>query len=264
MSTIETPAEPTEPTWSVSTALLFVLLWMLLTVVVQFGFLATVAAIRSATQGIGFEDAANQIAQSQSLAVLIAFAGCVALTWLATFALLRQFLRRFPRDRVLAALGMNPPPRDLFYLAGFPVGFGLIVASGLLGWLLNPEQQPSPFDEVLKTPGGAATVTLLAVIVAPICEEVFFRGFVLPPMLKRFSLGSAMAFNGAVFAGVHIITYGDAMRFTWIPPLFLFGFVLSGLRVATNSVGPGIVAHVVFNASSILLFLLSEPTPPGT
>src|SRR5687768_13426842 len=100
MSTVETPAEPAEPTWSVSTALLFVLLWMLLTVAVQFGFLMTVAAIRAARTGVGFEDAANQIAQSQSLAVLIAFAGCVALTWIATFALLRRFLRRFPRERV--------------------------------------------------------------------------------------------------------------------------------------------------------------------
>jgi len=70
-----------------------------------------------------------------------------------------------------------------------------------------------------------------------------------------------MAFNGAVFAAVHLMTYGQ--EFGYLPPLFLFGFVLSGLRAWTGSVGPGIVAHFVFNATSLFLFLIAGPQLPS-
>lgn len=262
-SSAETPI-PEEPAWSLATALLFVGLWMFLSLTIQIGFVVVAMVAMIVFQGRSQEDAQRVLQAGDNLAIAVAMIGCVALSWMATFALLRRLFRRFQPDQVKRALGLNPPDRRWTYLLGIPVGLALVVATGLITTLLGSSEDETPFGQLLRTPIGAASVVFLALVIAPIAEEIFFRGFVLPPMLRRFSLGTALAFNGAVFAGVHILSYGASMRFTYLPPLFLFGFVLSGMRVGTKSVGPCIVAHVVFNATSILAYLLVESTPPSS
>lgn len=258
MSTLETPDQASPvPTWSLATALLFVGLWVVLLILIQLAFLGLTAAAR----GVAFDDMVTSIQNdtgSPSQAILSA--GTVTLSWIATFGLLAGMLRRYPRPLIRKALGLDPPARRWTYALGIPVGLGLLVAGMVLMHLLNVAEDETPLAELLKTPWGAAAVGFMALAIAPVAEEVFFRGFVFPPMARRFSLGTAMAFNGAVFAAVHLMTYGQ--EFGYLPPLFLFGFVLSGLRAWTGSVGPGIVAHFVFNATSLFLFLIAGPQLP--
>lgn len=259
MSTLETPEQTSpEPIWSLATALLFVALWVVLLILIQLVFLKFAAVVR----GLRFEDMVTSIQNdvgSASQAVLSA--GTVTLSWMATFMLLARLLRRYPGPLIRKALGLEPPARRWTYALGIPVGLGLLGAGMVLMHLLNVSEDETPLGELLKTPLGAAAVGFMALAIAPVAEEVFFRGFVFPPMARRFSLGTAMAFNGAVFAAVHLMTYGQ--EFGYLPPLFLFGFVLSGLRAWTGSVGPGIVAHFVFNATSLFLFLIAEPPLPS-
>jgi len=84
-------------------------------------------------------------------------------------------------------------------------------------------------------------------IIAPVVEELFFRGLVLPAIGMNWVgvIGSAI-----IFAAVHLV-YG----FSPLTALstFIVGVVLGVLAVRTQRLGAGIVAHIVYNASLIAL-----------
>lgn len=258
MSTLDSPhpEAPGEPVWSVGTALLFVVLWLALQMLTLVLFAVAAIVVTMATEGVSQEDAVARLqAAPVSIAQLVASVGMTALSWIGTFALMQRLLRRWPRPAVLKALGVVAPKPTWVWALTPVVALGLLLVGNLITKLLNVNEETA-IARLLETPMGAVSIAILAVGIAPIAEELFFRGFVLAPMAKRFALGNAMAFNGLVFALVHILTY--AGEFGYLPPLFLFGFVLSGIRIWTGSILPGIVIHLLFNATSLLAFLLTK------
>lgn len=83
-----------------------------------------------------------------------------------------------------------------------------------------------------------------------ICEEVFFRGFLLHWLRKRVSVHLAVWVAAAVFSLVHMQFFGFFAR-------LLLGGLLGYLAVASRSLLAAMVAHFAFNAFSILLVYLS-------
>jgi membrane protease YdiL (CAAX protease family) len=51
-------------------------------------------------------------------------------------------------------------------------------------------------------------VGLIVVVAAPICEEIFFRGFLYPPMRRRLGVWGAALLNGFLFSAVHFSVFG--------------------------------------------------------
>ena len=135
MSTLETPEELSpEPKWSIATALLFVLIWIVLLFVIQITLMQLVALAR----GVAFSDliATFQDGGLPSTQAAVSAVG-VALSWIATFGLLARLFRRHPRPVLLRALGIEPPRNGWAYLVGIPVGLGLLGAGTVLMHLLN-------------------------------------------------------------------------------------------------------------------------------
>jgi len=101
-------------------------------------------------------------------------------------------------------------------------------------------------------------VWLAATIVAPLVEEFFFRR-VLQGWLETWLTSRGVA---AAAGGLAVI--GSALAFAlahlgqglaWVP-LVVLGVVLGGLARQTGSIVPGILAHALFNAVSVVLVLL--------
>ena len=93
--------------------------------------------------------------------------------------------------------------------------------------------------------------TLLAsVVVAPFCEEVFFRGFVFMGLLRGMPLGWAIVLSALIFA----IAHADPGSFA---VLFVIGLALAFLRWRTRSLWPGILLHLLNNAVGALLIILA-------
>jgi membrane protease YdiL (CAAX protease family) len=92
----------------------------------------------------------------------------------------------------------------------------------------------------------------VAVVVAPVTEEVLFRGF-LHGLLKR-PAGTlpALVFNAALFAVVH----GSQPA---IAPLFLLGLLFGIAYEFTGSLLVPIVMHVIFNAAMIAWMFAATP-----
>jgi len=95
------------------------------------------------------------------------------------------------------------------------------------------------------SPGGIALFFLIVVIGAPIAEELFFRGLVLRSIEKRFGTVWAVIGSSVAFGATHF----QPLQF---PALTVAGAVFALLVVRTDRLGAGIIAHMSFNAVTVV------------
>ncbi|HKJ67410.1 MAG TPA: type II CAAX endopeptidase family protein, partial [bacterium] len=85
------------------------------------------------------------------------------------------------------------------------------------------------------------------VLVAPIAEELLFRGFLQTTLEYRTqNVTRAVLFTALAFAVLHMNTW-------WLIQIYLFGIALSYLSWRTQSVIPGILTHMGINTMAILM-----------
>jgi len=125
----------------------------------------------------------------------------------------------------------------------------LLVAFVVLavGWseVLEPEKEQLLKD--LGTNEGPVLLVLsaaLTCVMAPICEEFLFRGFIFTALREWRGTLPAAVITGVLFGGVHVLS-APALD---LVPLAGLGFGLCLLYRYTGSLYPGIVAHALNNA----------------
>jgi uncharacterized protein len=144
-----------------------------------------------------------------------------------------QFGLRRPGDGWRRAIGLV-----LALLLSF------IVLSAIWGALVEPEKEK--LLESLGSNEGTALLLLsaaLTCVVAPICEEFLFRGYIFTALRNWRGTLPAALFTGLVFGSVH---YGSAPALDLVP-LGVLGFGLCLLYRYTGSLYPCIVAHSLNN-----------------
>lgn len=95
-------------------------------------------------------------------------------------------------------------------------------------------------------PTVLALMAVAAVLVAPVCEEVIFRGY-LYPAAKRFAgRWVATVASALVFAAAH----GSLAQ---LPQLFILGIVLVQAYELTKSIWAPIVIHLCNNAATVVI-----------
>lgn len=82
------------------------------------------------------------------------------------------------------------------------------------------------------------------VVVAPVVEETFFRGFVFAGLRPRYDWRWAAAMSAALFAAAH-------MSITFFIPSFILGYLFAYLYQRSNSIWPGMILHVLVNAFAL-------------
>ena len=105
-------------------------------------------------------------------------------------------------------------------------------------------------SEELGVDGSTAAlvaVSLLVCVLAPIAEELFFRGFCFTALRRTLGMLPAAALTGIIFGAIHL--GGTDIEF--IVPLMVFGFFLCLLYVWTDSLLPCIVLHALNNALAL-------------
>ncbi len=112
----------------------------------------------------------------------------------------------------------------------------------------DPEKLARELIGRADTPVELVALVVAVVVMAPLAEEVMFRGLLLPALSRRIGpLVGAVGISG-VFALVH----PDPVTF---PGLFLFGLILAWLTTVTGRLGAPIVAHAAFNLTSVVLLV---------
>ncbi|HTR72127.1 MAG TPA: type II CAAX endopeptidase family protein [Solirubrobacteraceae bacterium] len=138
-------------------------------------------------------------------------------------------------------------------------GVGWVSATGMLVFLLVAFLILSAIWSLLVNPGKeklleqlgtneAASLLLLSAaltcVVAPICEELLFRGYIFTALRGWRGTWPAAVMTGLLFGGVHA---GSAPALDLVP-LALLGFGLCLLYRYSGSLYPGIVAHSLNNS----------------
>ena len=139
----------------------------------------------------------------------------------------------------------------LFLLVVVPVSLVVLLAAAVyrkLGWPF--EVQPM-ISQLCQTDAVwfVAAISFFAVVVAPLVEEIFFRGILYATLRSRWGIAAAAAASSLVFAILHF-------HLAALLPLFALAVVLCLAYERTGSLPACIVAHSLFNSMSILLIWL--------
>ena len=145
--------------------------------------------------------------------------------------------------------------RDVALGVGVGLGTSILLIPALYQLLLvagaldqrDIDRLSDPAERLTDISRGP-TFLLLAVLVglgAPLVEEAFFRGFMQPAAVRRLGAVGGVGLTSVVFGAVHF----QALQF---PALALFGVVLGVLAHRTGRIGPSVVAHVAFNALTLV------------
>lgn len=92
---------------------------------------------------------------------------------------------------------------------------------------------------------GFALAVLVAVVIAPIAEELFFRGFVYTALRERIGIVGAIVLSALIFALYH------ANLWLIIPVVFL-GMALAWLFETQESLGPPLLFHGLYNLLAVV------------
>jgi membrane protease YdiL (CAAX protease family) len=135
------------------------------------------------------------------------------------------------------------------YLAVLPLL--LLFSAAYQVWLRLNGLDASPQDLVLffvdlEEGWFLYYMVTLAVVVAPISEELLFRGVLLPLMVRRLGLGTGIALNAGLFALMHFHAAA-------LVPLFVFAVALCLAGIYSQSVRVPIVMHMCFNGLSLVV-----------
>ena len=154
-------------------------------------------------------------------------------------------------------LARRPPARvlGLALLVG-AVGFFAAGAVMALGSLLLPRRWVELFDVArifARPPLERLLLQAAAATLAPLCEEVAFRGWLLSALRSRFPTGAALGLSGLLFGLMHL----DPVRFPALVPL---GVVFAWLTWRSGSIWPAVIAHMTNNGLGLTLAAAGSAT----
>ncbi len=136
---------------------------------------------------------------------------------------------------------------------GVGIGFGIFVLSLILTPLLEPGREQGVTPNTWQPEHLAAYIAngLVIVVVAPIVEELTFRGLGYS-LLARYGRWTAIIGTGLAFALAHGLVNA-------FPLLAAFGIGLAFLRSRVDSVYPGMIVHGLFNAVALTVAVAGKP-----
>lgn len=97
-----------------------------------------------------------------------------------------------------------------------------------------------------------ATFAAIAILGAPIVEELFFRGLLLRSFQGRLGVGGAALAQGALFGLAHASPLYGLRNVFVIAATATFGMVLGLVAERYRRLTPGIVAHAFFNVMAVI------------
>ena len=144
------------------------------------------------------------------------------------------------------------------------VGLGVIsgLAITIAGNFLPMPKAPPILEDLTKSAAGAWTLLIFGVTLAPLTEELAFRGFLLPSLVnifRWFQRRGDMSEATVRFVGIPLsilltsipfaLMHSQQVSNSWGPVLLIgcVSVILCIVRLTTDSVAAGIVVHCAYN-----------------
>ncbi|HEX6116029.1 MAG TPA: type II CAAX endopeptidase family protein [Solirubrobacterales bacterium] len=148
-----------------------------------------------------------------------------------------------PAARRLGLRPFKPISGIGWMLATYGVFIGL---AGLYSLLVDTQSEQQVLQDIGAEKDAVVLVAqgILVVGLAPVSEELFFRGFLFGGLRGKLSFWPAALISGLFFGSIHLL--GGSWEV--IPPLAAFGVLLAWLYERTGSLGPPVLMHALQNA----------------
>lgn len=154
------------------------------------------------------------------------------------------------RKELGEALWLRPVPAPTL-LTGASMAPTLYLVVGI-GLALLPTAWKESYDEAAAGVDSGTLVGFVAVaLVAPVVEELIFRGLMLNRLSRAMPGWLAVVLSAATFGVCH----GHPV---WFAYAFVLGVVFGWISLQTRSILPSILGHLTFNAIGQVLSLLPE------
>lgn len=164
---------------------------------------------------------------------------------------------RRPSDGRRAGVAAGSAAAVLAFLVVLPITTVQAETGRIIWHWLRPDTAP-PVHVVLQAlscsewgPWGTVQLVLGAVVVAPLVEELFFRGVVMGAICHHFGRAWPALTVSAIAFGLAHAQPQDVV------PLISLGLVLGYLRLRCRTLWPCILLHVLFNARTMTFVLLA-------
>ncbi len=208
--------------------------------------LSSASVFVRAFRGIPIRQAAQEVT-SDPLALGLAQAAAFGLVIFVTVQLFAT--RRSLRETLAVRFNLSTRSAALLVMMGLALQFPFSELSNLAHqfWPVPLADQQRVLELLTtRTLGESLSVIIAIVIIAPVVEEVFFRGALFEGLQVRYGATFAIIITAVLF-GVSHGSIGASIYAT------VAGLLFGALRLRTDSVVPGVVLHASVNAVPVLL-----------
>lgn len=203
-------------------------------------FLCTGLALAIAHSLPGYRDVALPVLAADPRVIV----GAQVASYPFVLAVMVVLVRIRAGDPFLKAISWNWPSGRgaAFVLLGIIVAFAIEAMAHFL-----PIPKSLPIDKFFDTSSNAYLMSFFGILLAPLLEELFFRGLLYPLMRRLLGVLVAVLVTAAAFAAIHGAQLGNA----WAPILsiFIVGVVLTVVRQWTGSVAACFLTHCGYNST---------------
>jgi len=138
-------------------------------------------------------------------------------------------------------------------------GAALAMAISALAAVIHTPKVKSPIDEITKTPLSLAVFAVMAVTIAPLFEELFFRGFIQPLLSRSFGVTAGVILTAVLFGALHAPEYSWAWQYALA--VTIAGAVFGWIRARTQSIIPSTIMHGGYNLVFIVALIYMKYGP---
>jgi len=140
-------------------------------------------------------------------------------------------------------------------------GVALALAIGILGALLRTPDLDTPMKRLLSDRLSVILIGVAAATVGPLCEELAFRGFVQPILVRSLGAVPGIVLTALPFALLH----GPEYAWSWRHVLLIAtaGCSFGWIRHRTGSTAAAAVVHAGYNATFFAAMLISGKDFPA-
>lgn len=124
----------------------------------------------------------------------------------------------------------------------------------ILGVLLRTPEIEMPFRDLLADRVSILLLGIFATTLGPLCEELAFRGFLMPLLMRSFGVVAGIVLTSLPFALLHGPQYGWSWRHILL--LTLAASAFGWMRYKTGSTATATVMHATYNLTFFTAFLL--------
>jgi len=249
------PAATPKPFPSLLVAALWILLFFALQIAAS--FIALVSTILASGNAGELIKKPELMLQDMSL-IALPMIWALVISNLLTLGMLMVYLVQkdrlnFIRFNNWSVLGFSKTLGLCIAVVVVALGFNYIYAEYIIPGVDLQADLRALFAAIPDTAFNAALLFVMVAILAPLLEELLFRGLLQNALKNKMPAFAAIGLSAAIFALAHVNYLAPQIEFYIFPPIFVLGAAFGYLYHVTGSLRVCILLHVINNSAAMLL-----------